>query len=207
MFKTKSFQSVLLLSIGGLVGAAACTLKPPKAMDQMGFVCLDPDGGVEDDAASEPGVDGGSDSGTSGPSVDNVVTPVSCDDTVAGTLPAYAQLKYVQPYVPSDAIKAQVDSAIGQMHLADKAREMVGTNYSGSAGPQFKDIQRSYDTASVRGFRYRDASSGMNLGEDMEGSKPNAGTTFTLTLPVAPPQLRPSAVASSASVTAHTAHT
>jgi signal transduction histidine kinase len=38
-------------------------------------------------------------------------------------------------------------------------------------------------------------------------SKPNAGTTFTLTLPVAPPQLRPSAVASSASVTAHTAHT
>jgi signal transduction histidine kinase len=38
-------------------------------------------------------------------------------------------------------------------------------------------------------------------------SKPNDGTTFTLTLPVAPPQSRPSAVASGASVTAHTAHT
>ena len=37
-------------------------------------------------------------------------------------------------------------------------------------------------------------------------SKPNAGTTFTLTLPVAPPQSRASAVASGASVTAHTAH-
>ena len=38
-------------------------------------------------------------------------------------------------------------------------------------------------------------------------SKPNVGTTFTLTLPVAPPQSRPSAVASGASVAAHTAHT
>jgi signal transduction histidine kinase len=38
-------------------------------------------------------------------------------------------------------------------------------------------------------------------------SKPNAGTTFTLTLPVAPPQSRASAVASGAGVTAHTAHT
>jgi signal transduction histidine kinase len=38
-------------------------------------------------------------------------------------------------------------------------------------------------------------------------SKPNAGTTFTLTLPVASPQSRASAVASGAGVTAHTAHT
>jgi signal transduction histidine kinase len=38
-------------------------------------------------------------------------------------------------------------------------------------------------------------------------SKPNAGTTFTLTLPVAPPPSRASAVTSGASVTAHTAHT
>jgi signal transduction histidine kinase len=37
-------------------------------------------------------------------------------------------------------------------------------------------------------------------------SKPNAGTTFTLTLPVAP-QSRASAVATGASVAAHTAHT
>jgi len=34
-------------------------------------------------------------------------------------------------------------------------------------------------------------------------SKPNAGTTFTLTLPVAPPQSRPSTLASGASVAAH----
>jgi len=34
-------------------------------------------------------------------------------------------------------------------------------------------------------------------------SKPNAGTTFTLTLPVAPPQSRPSTVASGTSVAAH----
>ena len=38
-------------------------------------------------------------------------------------------------------------------------------------------------------------------------SKPNAGTTFTLILPVAPPQSRATAVASGAGVTAHTAHT
>jgi signal transduction histidine kinase len=35
-------------------------------------------------------------------------------------------------------------------------------------------------------------------------SKPNAGTTFTLTLPAAPPRLRQGAVASGASVAAHT---
>ena len=38
-------------------------------------------------------------------------------------------------------------------------------------------------------------------------SKPNVGTTFTLTLPVASPQARPSAVTSGAGVAAHTAHT
>jgi signal transduction histidine kinase len=38
-------------------------------------------------------------------------------------------------------------------------------------------------------------------------SKPNAGTTFILTLPAAPPQSRVNAVASGASVAAHTAHT
>ena len=38
-------------------------------------------------------------------------------------------------------------------------------------------------------------------------SKPNVGTTFTLILPVAPLQARPSTVTSGASVTAHTAHT
>jgi beta-glucosidase len=128
---------------------------------------MDPDGGVEQALAAGV-VDAGASEG--GPSADNVVTPVSCDETNAMVL------TYVQPYATSDAIKAQVDSAIGQMHLADKARQMVGTNYSGSAGPQFRDIQRSYDTTAIRGFRYRDASSGMNLGEDMEGNKPNAGT-------------------------------
>jgi beta-glucosidase len=172
MSKTKSFQSLLFISIGGFVAAAACTLKPPATIQPMPFMCNDPDGGVEQALANgvlgSSTADGGA--GEGGPSVDNVVTPVSCDNNNAMAVP------YVQPYVTGDALKAQVDSVIGLMHLPDKARQMVGTNYSGSAGPQFRDIQRSYDTANVRGFRYRDASSGMNLGEDMEGVKPNAGT-------------------------------
>jgi hypothetical protein len=40
---------------------------------------------------------------------------------------------------------------------------------------QYNDIQRSVDTPSIRGFPYCDASRGMNLGEDMAGTKSNAG--------------------------------
>ena len=58
---------------------------------------------------------------------------------------------------------------------------MRGTPYGGSYALQFNDIQRSQDTASIRGFRYRDASRGMNLGEDMDGAKPNAGVSTTST--------------------------
>ena len=61
------------------------------------------------------------------------------------------------------------------MSLPDKIRQMYGTLFGDPFHTQFNDIQRSYDTGSIRGFRYRDASRGVNFGEDMGGARPNAG--------------------------------
>jgi beta-glucosidase len=61
------------------------------------------------------------------------------------------------------------------MSLYDKAQQMRGTNYGASGVTQMSDTQRSQDTATIRGFHYRDASRGMNLAEDMNGVLPYAG--------------------------------
>ena len=63
---------------------------------------------------------------------------------------------------------------VATMSLADKAKQMQGTLYGDAFHTQFNDIQRSQDTSEIRGWRYRDASRGMNLGEDMDGATQNA---------------------------------
>jgi beta-glucosidase len=88
--------------------------------------------------------------------------------------PDIVEFKYTPGYVTDPVVKQKVDQAIPSMSLADKAWQMRGTKYGSPFGPQYSSIQRSLDTATIRGFRYRDASRGMNLGEDMNGSKPNA---------------------------------
>ncbi|HVY38815.1 MAG TPA: glycoside hydrolase family 3 N-terminal domain-containing protein [Polyangia bacterium] len=121
-------------------------------------------------AASDAGVDSGTGVKVSADPT-TVVTPMSCAGT--GTNPNAID-RYTQGYSVSADVTQQVAKTISSMSLHDLALQMEGMPYNSTG--QFSDTQRSQDTGSIRGFRYRDASRGMNLGEDMNGSFPNAAT-------------------------------
>jgi beta-glucosidase len=174
-----NMKSVTLLSLlgAGLLAAPACTLPPPKEIIVGGgsMVCIDDpdevvstDGGVADGPAADP--DAGAPDAVD---ITRVVTPVSC---AAGVDNPYAvEFKYAPGYEPTASGDMDVDMALAAMSLGDKAKQMRGTLYGSAVATQYNDIQRSLDTSQVRGWRYRDASRGMNLGEDMGGATPNAG--------------------------------
>ena len=100
--------------------------------------------------------------------IDGIVTPIACN---ASTSDPNA-LKYAQGYTSDPKVLGKVQPAMATMSLADKAAQMRGVPFS----PQYSDTQRSLDTGTIRGFRYRDSSRGMNLAEDMDGVVPNAGS-------------------------------
>jgi len=102
-----------------------------------------------------------------------VITPVSCSGTSKS--PDEVELAYVRPYTPDPAVQMEVTTQLTNMSRDDKIKQMYGTLFGDPFHTQFSDIQRSYDTGTIRGFRFRDASRGMNLGEDMGGARPNAG--------------------------------
>jgi len=118
-----------------------------------------------------------------------VIMPISCPGGVVGAGGASGGFptsvtatagnpnaidKYSQGYVQDPQNLAKVKDTLSRMTRSDKCTQMRGTKYGGSYSTQFNDIQRSLDTATIRGFHYRDASRGMNLGEDMNGAKPHA---------------------------------
>jgi len=84
--------------------------------------------------------------------------------------------KYSPGYQPDPTVQKTVSTLMAQMTLSDKADQMRGTIYGAAGKLNYTDTQRSYNTPAIRGYRYRDASRGMNLGEDMLGSQPNAAT-------------------------------
>jgi beta-glucosidase len=86
------------------------------------------------------------------------------------------QFKYAPGYLPDPALLKRVSDTLSTMSLTDEATQMRGMPYGSAAAVQMTDVQRSRDTASIRGFRYRDGSRGVNLAEDMDGTIPNAGT-------------------------------
>jgi beta-glucosidase len=172
-------KSVTLLPLltAGLLAAPACTLPPPKEIVVGGVsqICIDdPDEVV--DGGADGGVDGGAapDGGAADAvDINRVVTPVSCG---AGLDNPYAvDFPYAPGYPDTTAIEMDVDMALATMNIGDKAKQMRGTLYGSAVATQYNDIQRSLDTTQIRGWRYRDASRGMNLGEDMAGATPNAG--------------------------------
>jgi beta-glucosidase len=164
----------LLLSAAASVAGAACTLPTPEVTGTgiTGPLCAasNADGGTDADAGASALV---TSTVMVSDDVNHVVTPMAC----AGTGPNPNAIdKYSQGYTQSSDILSEVQMALAQMSLADKAAQMRGTAYGAGAGSvQYSDIQRSKDTALIRGWRFRDASRGMNLGEDMDGAKPNAG--------------------------------
>jgi len=157
-------RPLLFLIVAGFVAAAGCRLSPPKSQTGEGGMALcieDPE--IPSDA------DGGTDADDAGSNVDNVVTAVSCPSSEV-TL----KLNYVEPYEPDPALKTKVETTVATMSLQDRIKQMQGVLYGDAFHTQFTMIQRSQDTSDLRGFRYRDASRGMNLGEDMDGATQNA---------------------------------
>ena len=129
---------------------AACAAKIPTFVVDGGVAAADPDAG--------------------GVPIDNVVTAVSCN---GATYPD-VKLNYVEPYAPAPETLTAVNMTVATMPLSDKAKQMQGTLFGDAFHTQFNDIQRSQNTTEFRGWRYRDASRGMNLGEDMDGATQNA---------------------------------
>ncbi len=160
------FAPALLLAVAV---APACTLPTPQGL-------AGGDGGAVNTgqcpvvaATTDAGVDSGLVTVSADPNT--IVTPMSCAGTGANP---NAIDRYTQGYTPSPDVTQQVAKAISSMSVHDLALQMEGMPYNSTG--QFSDTQRSQDTGSIRGFRYRDASRGMNLGEDMNGAFPNAAT-------------------------------
>lgn len=162
-------SSLSLLLVFGLLAAPACSLDPPKHNSNTGGTT----GNVCEDEDPDGGVDAGDDEPDGGDDIDRVVTPVAC----AGSGPNPNAIdRYSQGYTQDPAVLAKVQATLSSISLADEAAQMRGMPFGSAFAAQFNDIQRSMDTTSIRGFRYRDASRGVNMGEDLAGSRPNAGT-------------------------------
>jgi beta-glucosidase len=105
---------------------------------------------------------------------ENLVAPAVCDGSNSGD--ALALFKYAPGYQPDAAVKQRVKDTLTGMTLMDKATQMRGMPYGSAGKTQMTDVQRGRDTKEIRGFHFRDGTRGMNLAEDMNGSKPNAAT-------------------------------
>ena len=139
-----------------------------SALAAIGCVKSDPIGRI---GSLEDG--GGGEVGGGGSAEEPYVVPA---DGVCIAPASNGNFKYARGYTPDPTVQQTVQTLISKMTLADKATQMRGMAYGAAGKLNFTDIQRSVDTKTIRGFRYRDASRGMNLGEDMEGTLPNAGT-------------------------------
>jgi beta-glucosidase len=114
---------------------------------------------------------GGSSAASAGNDIDTMIVPVAC----AGSGPNPNAIdKYSQGYAQDPAVLNRVQTVLTTMTLQDELKQMFGLAITPFYAP-FNNIQRSEDTSAIRGFRYRDASRGMNLGEDFSGTYANAG--------------------------------
>jgi beta-glucosidase len=168
MQKKKSLNPWLLLA-AGFLAAPACSLPPPpgtgSAIPPQTCALSATDAGAVD-AVSTVIATG---------DVENVVTPQACVASPTGN----AIDKYSQGYSYADpAILMQVDQTMAGLSILDEQKQMSGMPYGSSTQPQYNDIQRSQDTDTIRGFRYRDASRGMNLGEDIDQTFATADVVY-----------------------------
>jgi beta-glucosidase len=125
------------------------------------------------DSGVAGGVDGGGEDGVEGGGLDS--WDITANRGLCVGTPNAAQYLFASGYSPDPNVLAQVSTALASMSLFDEATQMRGMPYGAAGSAQMSDTQRSQDTSSLRGFRYRDGSRGMNLGEDMDGVKPKAG--------------------------------
>ena len=125
--------------------------------------------------AGASGNDGGAPDGAGGSvatyPIDRVVTPTACSGD--GVTNPRAIDKYSQGYQRNQADVDRATAALSNMSIADMAAQMRGVHITAFSA-RASNIQHSEDTSTIRGFHYRDASRGMNLGEDFLGSFPSA---------------------------------
>jgi beta-glucosidase len=169
MPRSKLVQLALVTAIAGL-SVSACSLPTPK-----GAATTDGSSAVACSGAEDAGVPDAGSSVIATGDVENVVKPKACAGNGSGN-PNAIDI-YSQGYAHDDPmITNQVNQTLGGMSIQDETIQMYGQPYLLNGGDQHFDIESSQDTASLRGFRYRDASRGMNLAEDMDGVLPSAGT-------------------------------
>ncbi len=162
MQKTKSLTPLLSFAVG-VLAISACKLdRPTSSASNTGT-------DTETAICTSTGID----AGVPVEQVPVVVTPIQCSGANAAV-----KLKYTDGYTPAAEHLATVQRMITQLTNEQKADQLRGRPYGSAGKTQMNDTQRSDDTAGIRGYRYRDASRGMNLAQDMEGVKPNAGTWF-----------------------------
>ncbi|HLK93815.1 MAG TPA: glycoside hydrolase family 3 N-terminal domain-containing protein [Polyangia bacterium] len=159
-----------LLVVVGLASASGCSLPLPKGLSGDGgnvlsTTCsLSPDAGVNIVRTVE----------VTGDAENVIPVQTACAGPTAGSADAGVNPNaidiYSQGYGFNDpSILAKVDKTMQNISLADETAQLYGMPYLINGGVQFNDIQRSQDTTTIRGYRYRDASRGINLGEDLDG--------------------------------------
>jgi beta-glucosidase len=161
----------LLLSAVSCLGASACSLPAPAAGDGGGIAMQT----CALTAADAGAVDMGSTVIVTG-DVENVVTPVAVCSGSNAPNPAKPSAidKYSQGYDYADPkVLAKLTPTMASISVHDEMLQMGGMPYGSAAQQNYTNTQRSQDTATIRGFRYRDASRGVNLGEDMNGTHPS----------------------------------
>jgi beta-glucosidase len=155
----------LILACLSLLGCGTHPVNVGTVTDETG----DPgNGGTSDGTGVYTFVDYGS------TDVEKVVAPIACDGSNSAAVSAL--FKYAPGYAPDPSVKAKVQSTLASMSLRDEATQMRGMSPGVAGQAQMNDIQRSPDAGKIRGFHFRDGPHGMNLQEDMNGSKPNAAT-------------------------------
>lgn len=188
MPKMKSIRPLLLLTV--FVAAPACSLPAPKITASQddggvpGNTC-----GVSSGSGGNTGSGGGGGNGGSADSDGGTVVAAEADGgsntkfidpMVCGSVssPLKEELrtffKYAPGYQTDPMVKQTVTTLMAQMTVGDKATQMRGMPYGAAGKANTTNTQRSPDTGTIRGYRYRDASRGINLGEDINGSYPNA---------------------------------
>ena len=159
----RSFSSSLsrLALLGTVVVASACQHEIHLAGTGAGNHTGSGTGGTgagtgEDGGGGIPEVilpvDGGS--GDAGP-----VVKMACQDNTTYQ-PEHSPGYSAADHTMYNNMAAQT---LSSMSLTDKADQMRGV-YSGSSGPQYSDIERTYDTpGGVRGIQFRDGPRGVNF--------------------------------------------
>jgi beta-glucosidase len=167
MLNRTVLKSLLLMS-AGFLAVPACKLDRSSkgAVGGAGGSSSGESSGGASGASGGSGGSGGSSSASS-----NI-----CDFTDSD--------KYSPGQTTDTAAQKKAKDVTEDMSLEDKIIQMTGVPFGDPTGPQLGDIQRSRDTSTIRGFRWRDASRGLNLGEDYEGTeiKPQWSTAFPVSV-------------------------